>query len=1200
VPALLGAEPLKMNFDLPADAAEQALKRFAVQSGLEVLFVTETVAKVKTNAVKGEFSPREAINRMLAGTNLVASEDANSGAMKISRAPKPNSRTSTQATPGDSPSNSLKKNEIQTPQTQEPMKRTKLVTRLAAALALFAAPAVPGNGQTAPAGPPPGQNDDVIELTPFEVTASAEMGYEARDTLAGGRLKTELKDVPSQVQVMTSEFMKDLAITDLADALAYSLNVEGSPEFFNHSTPNVAGNEDSIQVFSGAPRTRGINGTTIGRDFFQTVIPVDGYNMERLTFAPGANNALFGNSTPAGAIDTTTKRALIHRRSFSVSARFDDLGSERYVWDFNQPIKKIAAVRYVGMRERRNDFRKPSWRDQDRNFLAGTFTPERRISIRGWYEDYKSKAQPVKNTLVRDRASAWFEAGQPAFDNSIWATAPTGIRASIPGATPDRPFARVSSGTNNYVYVMDGSGGLGMVKLNQTVRTVGQAALGTAPDRFDYSVIDENIVPTDIAISGNGIRNRQIGRNYGAVVNANPVKDLFLEAGVNYEIFKHRAMDLMRNSELVLYADANMWAVDTEGNLMRNSDGSFVPNPNFGRRFIDSTFNRGATGLRDTDQQRISAAYQLDFTDRNNWMKWLGRYNLAGIYDRVRQRTTGTTISDFRIVSDLPGVPHPSTTLNPTSLAAPAGPQGAAVSGSNPRDPMFRYYLPDAQHPGSLAMNLPFDVLASGLITLPNSAIPGGAPAAQLAAFDSPYGSTHGDWPNLRIGHSRTFSGQAYLWKDRVVLNYTRRSDVVRNGDADGVVPYPRINAGFAYVENVYDDIGFGDYAEVYGARRSSSNHGIVVHPLRWLSAHYAGLENTQITGLTRLNLDGTFAELGTGRGKEYGVTFRIKDRFQIRLNKYETLQIGTTNSVLVNTGLPTAPGGGFGNQIRDDIHNLERGALHAGAPTSDTFAEWHNWLRSIPDTGNAASANVPGFGTARTVYDFIVDRRSTGYEVTATGNLTRNWRASISGSQGKSVEWNIGKQYFDLIRERLPVWGQYLTARTGVSNQTIGQLLPFAVDNFYYIDTATGVTNVADRKYRVNATTSYSFRDGLLRGARIGGSYSWRSPAAIGYRSKTLSENPYATLAGLPAREVVVPDINNPIRGGALISLDAFASYGRRLFNDKVRWEVQLNVRNVMDRTKLIPQRAISTGQVVNFAAQAPRTFILTNTFSF
>src|SRR5688572_26455442 len=72
---------VKMSFDLPADFAERSLKRFSERSGLEVLFVSESARNVRTNAVKGAYTAREAIDRMLAGTKLAAVQKEKNGAL---------------------------------------------------------------------------------------------------------------------------------------------------------------------------------------------------------------------------------------------------------------------------------------------------------------------------------------------------------------------------------------------------------------------------------------------------------------------------------------------------------------------------------------------------------------------------------------------------------------------------------------------------------------------------------------------------------------------------------------------------------------------------------------------------------------------------------------------------------------------------------------------------------------------------------------------------------------------------------------------------------------------------------------------------------------------------------------------------------------------------------------------------------------
>ena len=99
----------KISFDLPADAAERSLKRFSARSGLEVLFVSEAAANVRTKAVKGDYTPREAIDRMLAGTKLAAVRDEKSRAMKIVSTASVNGRKDSSGSTADNDPLSKKK-----------------------------------------------------------------------------------------------------------------------------------------------------------------------------------------------------------------------------------------------------------------------------------------------------------------------------------------------------------------------------------------------------------------------------------------------------------------------------------------------------------------------------------------------------------------------------------------------------------------------------------------------------------------------------------------------------------------------------------------------------------------------------------------------------------------------------------------------------------------------------------------------------------------------------------------------------------------------------------------------------------------------------------------------------------------------------------------------------------------------------------
>ena len=86
--SLLAAE--KKSFDIPAGTADKALKAFTAQSGSEVVYPAEIARGVKTNAVKGEFTAQEALQKIVAGSDLTIALDEKTGALTVSRVTDPN------------------------------------------------------------------------------------------------------------------------------------------------------------------------------------------------------------------------------------------------------------------------------------------------------------------------------------------------------------------------------------------------------------------------------------------------------------------------------------------------------------------------------------------------------------------------------------------------------------------------------------------------------------------------------------------------------------------------------------------------------------------------------------------------------------------------------------------------------------------------------------------------------------------------------------------------------------------------------------------------------------------------------------------------------------------------------------------------------------------------------------------------------
>lgn len=74
--ALAQAREYKSWLDIPAQSLESALKEFGVETDSQVMFAKDVVAGRASVAVKGVFTPREALNTLLQGSGLRVEQSA--------------------------------------------------------------------------------------------------------------------------------------------------------------------------------------------------------------------------------------------------------------------------------------------------------------------------------------------------------------------------------------------------------------------------------------------------------------------------------------------------------------------------------------------------------------------------------------------------------------------------------------------------------------------------------------------------------------------------------------------------------------------------------------------------------------------------------------------------------------------------------------------------------------------------------------------------------------------------------------------------------------------------------------------------------------------------------------------------------------------------------------------------------------------
>ncbi|MBP7141788.1 MAG: TonB-dependent receptor [Opitutaceae bacterium] len=259
--------------------------------------------------------------------------------------------------------------------------------------------------------------DEVIRLTPFEVSATADRGYVATETLAGTRIRTNLADVGSAISVYTKEFLADIGATGNATLLQYTTNAEVGGV---HSTYAGLGNGTSVDESgtlaspSSNNRVRGLSAADNARDFFVSDIPWDGFNIDRVDIQRGPNSILFGLGKPAGIINASLRNAELRDRN-SAEIRLDAHGSQRATLDINKElVDNTLAIRLIGLWDHEKFQQERAFEDDERVYGALRFDPrlfnrgDFHTSVRAKFEHGDIDANRPRTVPPNDHLTPWF------------------------------------------------------------------------------------------------------------------------------------------------------------------------------------------------------------------------------------------------------------------------------------------------------------------------------------------------------------------------------------------------------------------------------------------------------------------------------------------------------------------------------------------------------------------------------------------------------------------------------------------------------------------------------------------------------------------------------------------------------------------------------------------------------------------------
>lgn len=276
-------------------------------------------------------------------------------------------------------------------------RRLALVGALGALLPCAQAQTAPAASNTTAANAANNNANEAVVLSPFEVNTSADTGYVAASSLAGGRADTPLKLTPASISVMTKEFMEDLNITDMREAAAWTLNME-SP-----ANPNEGpfGGSNFQMNF----RNTGGGANYPSRNYSLFYFTADAYNSERFEFSRGPNALLFGDAGIGGMATQTTKQARFNTRRLSTSLQGDTYGGWRGTVDATYGVSRFA-VRVNGLLQDREFHQDGTFSKVNAIHVATSFKVTDNTQLRAEVERHHERALQWRRTYG-EQASLW-------------------------------------------------------------------------------------------------------------------------------------------------------------------------------------------------------------------------------------------------------------------------------------------------------------------------------------------------------------------------------------------------------------------------------------------------------------------------------------------------------------------------------------------------------------------------------------------------------------------------------------------------------------------------------------------------------------------------------------------------------------------------------------------------------------------------
>jgi hypothetical protein len=687
-----------------------------------------------------------------------------------------------------------------------------------------------------------------------------------------------------------------------------------------------------------------------------------------------------------------------------------------------------------------------------------------------------------------------------------------------------------------------------------------------------------------------------------------------------------------------------------------------TPNPFVGKVYVEDQDPDRFRYSEVHDHYRAMLAYTPDFTRQNNWLKWLGRHQILGLWSWQDSKTTSLrqrfqwigASNDAGRYRFLPNSNNRAdgsptgwryATGNPVRrtyyLASPSDPSGVVTSASGP------------WHPERYGANV------------------------QVYNYDASRFETIGlisDWVTREDGNGIMASARQleslsagmtnYLWEERLITTFGVRQDEVRSRStsmgqlvrADGVVVGNALTNEQKYQNGfINEPLILNRWDPIWRTEKGTTRTvGGVFRPFRnwdaidsranagsWFwqfvrdfGVSYNKSDNFNPPPRTQVDVFGNVLPKPTGEGEDYGFQFSLFDnKLFARVTWFEA----------TNKNERTNPGASI-SRLTSLI---------------DTTMFRDGWARTIALINMGFDPRLETFGTGLTSdqerqlerdvaaiwkqdYEYYStrggeifatrDAEAKGVEVSVNYNPTRNWTLKFTGSKQDTFNSNVLKEFDAWFAERNPIWTE--ARATNHLLPQYQQFVRYTRDSGRNVDLTTfwgsygynsdvrddhpnGQTNV-QRYYDNVVTPQYQLaRD--LNGQRVMGQRRYRWSLLTNYTfdrgmfrgfgvggSERWEDKAiigyYGRSSGNDPRPgfLDLSDVSKPIWSKANYYTDVWVSYTRKVYGGKANLKLQLNVENVLENGKLQVVAVNYDGSPWGYRIIDPRRFVFTATLDF